>query len=164
MKKEVYIIRHAKSSWENAFDVGDINRPLEVRGVRDAIKMGKRLKEANVHFDGIFSSNGIRALHTACIMAREIGMDSAQINILEYLYHPSPNDLLQAIQNSPEKYKVIAVFAHNPGIEEFVYLNNPEIYQVATNGVIHFEMEDIPWKAATLEALKFISYDKPKHK
>ena len=164
MKKEVYIIRHAKSSWDDAFEIGDINRPLEPRGIKDAIKMGKRLQEANVQFDSIFSSNGIRALHTACIMLREMNVPNNRISILEDLYHPSPDDILHAIQNSPEESRVVAVFAHNPGIEEFVYDIHPDIYKVATNGVIHFRVEEGPWEDVEPSNMHFVSYDKPKNK
>ena len=45
--KKLYIIRHAKSSWDNP-EMDDLDRPLNKRGKRDAPQMGKRLKEKEV--------------------------------------------------------------------------------------------------------------------
>ncbi|HPI80787.1 MAG TPA: histidine phosphatase family protein [Cyclobacteriaceae bacterium] len=42
--KYLYLIRHAKSSWDN-LEISDVDRPLNERGLRDAPYMGKRLKE-----------------------------------------------------------------------------------------------------------------------
>ncbi|HEX8039082.1 MAG TPA: histidine phosphatase family protein, partial [Chryseosolibacter sp.] len=40
--KTLYLVRHAKSSWEDPFQ-DDIDRPLNKRGRGDAPRMGKRL-------------------------------------------------------------------------------------------------------------------------
>ena len=40
--KSLYLLRHAKSSWDNP-GLSDIDRPLNPRGERDAPRMGKAL-------------------------------------------------------------------------------------------------------------------------
>ncbi len=43
MKRQLYIIRHGKSSWDNE-GLDDIDRPLNPRGLRSANMMAERLK------------------------------------------------------------------------------------------------------------------------
>jgi phosphohistidine phosphatase len=42
--KALFLIRHAKSSWDDT-SLPDKDRPLDDRGKRDAPRMGKRLAE-----------------------------------------------------------------------------------------------------------------------
>lgn len=66
--KTLYLIRHAKSSW-NIPSLSDIDRPLNERGYNDAHIMSNRLckpKNSTV----IITSPAIRALSTALIFAR----------------------------------------------------------------------------------------------
>ncbi|HRW98914.1 MAG TPA: histidine phosphatase family protein, partial [Cyclobacteriaceae bacterium] len=53
--KILYVVRHAKSSWED-LDLSDFDRPLNERGERDAPKMGRRLKEREITPDLMLSS------------------------------------------------------------------------------------------------------------
>ncbi len=63
--KTIYLIRHAKSDWDNPL-LQDIERPLNERGYADANVMGTRLKTPGL----IISSPAVRALSTALIFAR----------------------------------------------------------------------------------------------
>ncbi len=57
--KILLIIRHAKSSWDNA-NISDIDRPLNDRGKRDAPVMAKRLIKAGVQIERFVSSTAKR--------------------------------------------------------------------------------------------------------
>ena len=67
--KTLFLIRHAKSSWDDAV-LPDRDRPLDDRGERDVAKMGKRLVARNVKADLIMSSPAKRALATAEVIAK----------------------------------------------------------------------------------------------
>jgi phosphohistidine phosphatase len=71
LKKTLYLVRHAKSSWDNP-DLDDFERPLNERGTRDAPRMGERLSHRDVHPDVIFSSGALRALETAKAIAQRL--------------------------------------------------------------------------------------------
>ena len=71
MQKRLFIIRHGKSSWES--EVRDMDRPLTKRGVDNSYDMALRLANVSLIPERIYSSTGIRALHTAVIMARVCG-------------------------------------------------------------------------------------------
>ncbi|MGB4972019.1 MAG: histidine phosphatase family protein, partial [Cyclobacteriaceae bacterium] len=59
----LYLVRHAKSSWENP-DLSDFDRPLNERGRKDAPRMGKRIKEREITPDLMLSSPANRAIST----------------------------------------------------------------------------------------------------
>ena len=64
--KTLYLIRHAKSSWDDS-TLTDFERPLNERGINDAPKMGKLLKEKNIIPELLISSPANRAISTAKI-------------------------------------------------------------------------------------------------
>ena len=84
--KTLYLIRHAKSSWDDP-KLPDFERPLNTRGERDAPKMGKRLKEKDVHPQTMISSPAKRALTTCTKICEVLGCPSQIIKTNRRLYH-----------------------------------------------------------------------------
>lgn len=161
---DLYVIRHAKSSWKNSGEIADINRPLALRGLNDAQTMSKRLRKDNVHFDKILTSTGIRALHTAVIFTKHLDVDPGIIQIKSSLYLPSRYEILEAIQSLQDDVNCAALFAHDPGISDFAYHSTAEMDHVVTTGVLHYKLNAESWKDASFENLLFQTYDFPKNK
>ena len=67
--KVLYIVRHAKSSWDYD-NMADVDRPLKVKGIKTAYEIARNIKLKNNLPDLIISSPANRALHTAMILAR----------------------------------------------------------------------------------------------
>ena len=65
--KTIFLIRHAKSSWDNQL-IKDHQRPLNKRGLSDAPIMGERLKKEYPPPEKIISSSAQRAKETAEII------------------------------------------------------------------------------------------------
>lgn len=163
--KKLYIVRHAKSEWENFIEIEDIDRPLNTRGVLNAYEMSARLKDKNILPDAIISSNGIRALHTAVIFAHEIGFDTEKIKIIPDLYHSSAAEMLRQIKRTDESIGVLMLFAHNPGISEFASFVNKERYiDIATCGILEVNVRADTWAHADFPNLDWKTYDSPKNK
>lgn len=162
MSKELYLIRHAKSSWEDSGGLADINRPLELRGVKDAIRTGQHFRKNKISLDKIISSNGIRALHTATIMAKEMHLDFKKIEISQDLFHADIEDFLRVIHGVDNNVERLALYSHNPGISDFAFQSGAEILQVSTNGVLHYKVNCKSWKELDFKDLEFLSYTKPK--
>lgn len=160
--KELFIVRHAKSSWENSDEINDIDRPLSTRGVHDAYALAKFLTKKDIYFDRILSSNGIRALHTAVIMAKNMGLPQRKIKIKNSLYHPLKEDILRNVKRMNNKYAKIAVFSHNPGIADFVFECHPEIYNVPTCSVIRFQANIDDWQQINYNKLELLDFFTPK--
>lgn len=77
--KTLFLIRHAKSSWDDP-NKDDFDRPLNERGKRNAPFMGKLLKKENILPDLIISSPAKRAIATAKIIADETGYPKNKIH------------------------------------------------------------------------------------
>ena len=77
--KTLLIVRHAKSSWDNA-DTSDIDRPLNDRGKRDAPAMAQRIIRTGLAIDRFVSSPAKRARQTAEYFV-EAATPAAQVNV-----------------------------------------------------------------------------------
>ena len=65
--KELLLLRHAKSSWDNV-NLGDINRPLNEKGQADAPLMGEQIANLNFIPQIIFSSTAQRTRETIALV------------------------------------------------------------------------------------------------
>lgn len=141
--KTLFIIRHAKSSWN--FDLPDIDRPIGTRGRRDVVKIGKHLSLNEPTPQLILSSPASRALHTALFLADYWNYPEEDIQIHKGLYHSSAESTLQILSGLDDPDSV-AIFGHNPGFTELAnnflkeYLDN-----LPTCGVIRMELDIEKW-------------------
>ena len=88
------LVRHAKTEPAHS-DQEDWDRLLEPRGQRDAPEMGRRLKHRHMKPERILSSPAVRAIATATIIARELGVQAAKVQQDERLYLAAPKDMLE---------------------------------------------------------------------
>jgi phosphohistidine phosphatase len=164
--KTLCVIRHAKSSWDES-DLADIDRPLNERGKRDARRMGKRLKEKDITPSLFLSSPAKRALSTAKRIAEIFNHKKDDIKIEKLLYHASDELILEVTKNISDKYHVVFLFAHNPGLTDFANLLTEAhdfIDNVPTCGVVAFEFKCDSWKDISKENAKLWFFDFPKSK
>jgi phosphohistidine phosphatase len=112
------LVRHAKTE-PGRHGQEDWDRALESRGQRDAPEMARRLKQYSPKPERILSSPAVRAITTATIMARELGVSAQKVQQDERLYLASPKDMLAVIRELGERARHLMVVGHNPGITEF---------------------------------------------
>ena len=80
------LIRHGQSLWnaENRF-TGWVDSPLSERGIREAIKAGRLIKEFNIDIEEAFTSFLSRAIDTLNFLLKELGKNNLIINKTWYL-------------------------------------------------------------------------------
>jgi phosphohistidine phosphatase len=166
--KILYIIRHAKSSWDNP-DLSDFDRPLNDRGKKDAPRMGKRLKERRVTPDIMLSSPAARALATCQEIAKVLGFSENKIKTDRRLYHANEDQILKVVQelkDSPrDSEEIVMIFGHNPGLTAFANaLLNEELENIPTCGVIAATLNIDEWKNARFACGEMEFFDYPKRK
>ena len=66
--KEIFILRHAKSSWKDSY-LSDFDRPLADRGIREAKKLCGFIKKNSFNIDKVICSKAKRALETFYLVA-----------------------------------------------------------------------------------------------
>jgi phosphohistidine phosphatase len=164
--KKLYVIRHAKSSWDNT-DVPDLERPLNDRGKRDAPRMGKRLKEKDVHPDMLLSSHANRAYATCTIIAQVLGCPKDLLKTDKRLYHSNENTILNVLKGLNDKVKSIMIFGHNPGLTDFTNSLSDEGFvtnNIPTCGVVIFDIGIDSWKDIEFGRGHLLFFDFPKSK
>ncbi|CAM1339625.1 SixA phosphatase family protein [Tenacibaculum aestuarii] len=144
--KTLYIVRHAKSSWE--YDsVKDIDRPLKERGINDAHLLSKYLAKKINKPDVFLSSSANRALHTAVIFCENFGYPLSNLKIKRQLYNFSDGYLVKTVKALDDSFDSAIVFSHDHGINSFVNkFGNKPIAHVTTCGVVGIQFDTKHWK------------------
>lgn len=161
--KTLLLIRHAKSSWDQA-GLSDFDRPLNERGKNDAPVMAKRVKEKEIELDYLISSPAKRAKKTAKYFAEEFGFKKEEIKLVEGLYGATQSEFLHAIRDINNKYKTVALFSHNPGITDFASsLTNVRIDDMPTCAVFALKIKTDNWNDFANAEKNFLFFDYPKN-
>lgn len=165
--KTLYIIRHAKSSWDDT-SLDDFDRPLNERGKKDAPRMAKRLNERSVTPDLMLSSPAKRALSTCRKIAEVLKYSEDKIKTEKNLYHASADGILKVIKDIKDKHEVVLLFGHNPGLTDFVndFMedDNHFIDNLPTCGVVCFRIDVDFWSSVRFGEGRFEFFDFPKSK
>lgn len=160
--KQLYLIRHAKSSWDHP-GLSDFDRPLNKRGERDAPRMGKRIKEREVAPDLMLSSPANRALTTCKEIAKILGYAKERIKTDERLYHADEDDMLHVLSEQTDNNEIIFLYGHNPGLTTFANeLFNQNIPNIPTCGIVAGKLNISSWKEIELGCGKMELFDFPK--
>lgn len=167
LMKRLFLIRHAKSSWGDP-TLRDFDRPLNNRGIRDAPRMGKRLKERRIFPDLMITSPAVRTLETCRIMAFILGYDIKKIQTDQRLYHADETQLLQvvrSIKDFKDTEEVVLLFGHNPGLTGFANsLFTQTIDNIPTCGIVAGQVLVNSWAETEMGDGKWEIFDFPKSK
>ena len=130
--KEIYVLRHAKSSWDNS-NLSDFERPLADRGISDAKKMSKFLKDMNIKIDKVLCSNAIRAKETFDLTADGFNFEIDKATYLDKLYFGDTITIIQDLKELDESLNNILIVGHNPTLHYLVeMLTNESINRFTT--------------------------------
>ena len=113
MNRRLLLIRHAKSSWDDA-SLSDRERPLAGRGRKAAERMGAHLRSEGLRPDVVLSSPSMRTRETLELLE----FPGAEVTYLDELYGASAGDLLASAREVRDDAEVVAVVGHNPGIQD----------------------------------------------
>lgn len=142
--KTLLILRHAKSSWKFP-DLADHERPLNKRGKRDAPKIGNLLKEKDLVPDLIISSTAVRAERTAKMVAKA-SRYKGNVALTNSLYAAGADAYIDVLRNLQDKYNIVLVVGHNPGLEELVkILSGEEHHIMPTCALAHVRLDIQSW-------------------
>jgi phosphohistidine phosphatase len=160
--KELFILRHAKSSWDEP-DKDDVDRALTTRGIHDAYYMANQQKKLLKSVDLILTSHANRATHTATIFAGVIGYPFDKIKLLSNLYEISEDQLSSIAKALPNEFARVLIVGHNPTFTYFVnrYLPKP-IDNIPTAGIVGMSFNTASWKDISKENLQSSFFEFPK--
>lgn len=158
--KRLYLIRHAKSSWED-ITLDDFERPLNKRGLKDAPFMGQILNNKKLIIDIIISSSAIRAKETIKLINNQL---TPPLNIIydENIYEATLDILEDVIKSIDNKYESIFLCGHNPSlnifVEKYIQMGN----NIPTCGIVGIQFEIDTWNTINPKKAKKIFFEYPK--
>ena len=118
--KTVYLLRHAKSSWDDA-EVADHDRPLAARGQRTAPIMGEYLRKHDIVPDTVLCSTALRARQTWDAVAKVLS-PTPDVAFRRDIYDADANALLDILHALPADTESVMLIGHNPAFEEVARL------------------------------------------
>ena len=147
--KIIYILRHAKSSWDNP-NLADFERPLNKRGLESAPFIGEIIHKYKFQPDSIMSSPAKRAKQTA-VLVKEAGKIDAEIQFDERIYEASPQQLLQIISELKTDSESVMLIGHNPGLEGLIKFLTGENQAMSTAALAVIDLKIQNWKETDAE-------------
>lgn len=144
--KTLFIVRHAKSSWDHP-GLGDDQRPILPKGKKRTKYVVDYFLKNNLKPDLIISSHAVRAFETAKIIATSIDYPGDKIIVTEEIYHGDVDTSLSLIFEQDNNINSLMMVGHNP---TFTYLANTfldeSIFNLPTSGVVCIEFQTDKWE------------------
>ncbi len=159
--KNLLLIRHAKSSWDDP-SLPDSERPLNHRGLKQARVTGKKLHDRGIKPDLILSSPATRAMQTVQIIAGETGYPVDAIKISNEIYLDSAESIFRLISKQHKSCHTLFLCGHNPDISMLAALLVPGfISSLPTCGILNIAFQVTCWKLIEPAGGKLLFYDSP---
>ena len=164
MERFLILVRHAKSSWDDA-GLQDFDRPLNKRGLKNAPEMGKRFANRNLDVDAIISSPANRAITTAELIANEISFDKKDIIQNSEIYEADLSTLVNVVTGIDDKFNHVILVGHNPSFTYLCnYLSDAQLANMPTCSMAHIKFKVETWNDITKHSGELIEFDFPKNK
>ena len=117
--KQIVIVRHAKAVPYGYED--DFNRDLKSRGMDDASRVSRKIKNRGIVPDIMISSPALRAIKTARIFAENLDFPEKQIRENEHIYEGmTTEEFIEIVRALPEEAGTAFFFGHNPAFYYYV--------------------------------------------
>ncbi len=159
--KRLYLLRHAKSS-KDIPGIKDRDRPLNKRGKKEVVRLGKRLKKSGVTVQVLYSSPAKRALDTAQGIAKAIGFPRKKIKIASAVYSSTIPKLLKLIKSTDDREQAALVAGHNPEFYNLLnYLTPQKIDGFPTCGVFGIDFKVDSWRRVARKKGKIAFFASP---
>jgi phosphohistidine phosphatase len=144
MMKTVILIRHIKSSWEDA-TLADYDRPLRPDRQRDAAIIARELAKRRVKPHYVLCSPAQRTRDTATLLCSYWSIDIQAVKMIPTLYECTANTILSCIDGTPSDIDTLTIIGHNPSLTDTLntFIKTP-ILNLPTAGcaILSFDCTD----------------------
>jgi len=141
--KTLLLLRHAKSSWEDA-DLKDFDRPLNERGLKTAPLIGRELKRRKLQPELILSSPAKRARQTTELVIQAAKL-KAKVQFDERIYEASARRLFEIVAAIKPSVNLALLVGHNPGFEELTKVLTSQNTRLRTASLVCIELNLEKW-------------------
>ena len=112
--KTLYLLRHAKSSWDEPH-LRDHQRPLAPRGRRAAPAIASFMRQEELVPDLVVCSTSKRTRQTWALV-EPLLPDHVRVEFSEEIYHGGAHDLLALVHEAGPGIEKLMLIGHNPGM------------------------------------------------
>jgi phosphohistidine phosphatase len=147
--KTLFVMRHAKSNWNDA-NLSDFERPLNERGLQAAPFMGELIHKNRFKIDSIVSSPANRAKQTAALV-KEAARIKCEIEYNEKIYEASAQRLLEIVSEFDDRIESVLFVGHNPGFENLVKILTGKTESMPTAALAVIDLNIKSWKETSAE-------------
>jgi phosphohistidine phosphatase len=134
--RTLVLVRHAKSDWSHGLP--DRERTLAPRGRRQAPEAGRWIHDHLDPLDLAVVSPAARARSTWELVVAELG--DVETRLDDRVYAASADELLEVVQELPDRARTVALVGHNPGLEDLLELLTGEWEVMPTSAVAVLEL------------------------
>lgn len=114
MRRELILLRHAKSAWP--IGTRDHDRPLAPRGRENAVTAGKVLASRGRLPDLIVASPAARTTETSQLVSQ--AMPSVPVIFNDVIYAASWWEVLDVVRSFEPTHNQVVLIGHNPAMED----------------------------------------------
>ncbi|QYO65857.1 SixA phosphatase family protein [Leptolyngbya sp. 7M] len=158
--KQLFLLRHAKSSWEDAA-LSDFDRPLNERGLNTAPFMGEQMAARRFAPDLIISSPANRAAQTAKLV-KESGGFNADLQYSDKIYEANPFTIRNVVSEVTSAVDSLLLVGHNPGLEGTIALLTGAQERMPTAALAVIELDINDWAEINTVEGRLLEIIRPK--
>lgn len=119
MTKTLYLLRHAKSGWDDPV-ARDFDRPLNKRGEKAARTMGQWMAANDIGFDHVIASPAVRVVETLDGVWSGYGR-KIEPTWERRIYLASSATVLDVLRETDDRHGSVMVVGHCPAVEDLVF-------------------------------------------
>lgn len=118
MTKTLYLLRHAKSGWDDPV-ARDFDRPLNKRGERAAYAIGQWMASHGLNFEQVIASPAVRVIETLNGVWTGFGR-KMEPTWERRIYLASSATVLDVLREVDDAHDVVLLVGHCPAMEDVV--------------------------------------------
>jgi phosphohistidine phosphatase len=141
----LYLLRHAKSDWDDASQQ-DFERPLANRGRKAAALIGELIQEKGIDFDLVLVSTAVRTRETIELV-QERAKFRSEVRYDERIYEATVSQLLGVIAEVDNDRGSVLLVCHYPGLEALLSVLTGEQISLTTANLTKIKLNVTTWSA-----------------
>ena len=166
--RTLYVLRHAKSDWGDS-SLRDFDRPLNSRGWKAAMAMGREMRERGFSPDLVLVSPAVRTTETLARVEEGFG-ESFKSESIRGIYLAETETLIDLVRGAPTEAGQLMIVGHNPGMHEIVLmltagpqeLRNDAASKFPTAALAEISFDVGDWTDVTRGSGRIRSFVKPR--
>ena len=119
MTKTLYLLRHAKSGWDDPV-ARDFDRPLNKRGEKAARVIGGWMTSNGLNFDHVIASPAVRVIETLDGVSAGFG-SRIEPTWDRRIYLASSATVIDVLREVDNAHDIVLVVGHCPAVEDIVF-------------------------------------------